>query len=172
MQVEAQIKPDTSFLRKKLETIFESDQSSRINDSDPEIMHLTDSLNLIEVESIISQYGWLGKSMIGSKANVALFLVIQHSNLETQKKYYPLLEKSVLAGESRPSDQALMLDRILMWSGKKQIYGTQLVPDDNGGLKFYPIENELEVNQRRKQIGLSTIEEYAKIFNLEYHPAK
>lgn len=56
---------------------------------------------------------------------IALFLVVQHSDLEYQRKYYPLFEDGIARGLVEPSDAATMLDRILMHEGKPQFYGTQ-----------------------------------------------
>ena len=63
----------------------------------------------------------------------ALFLVVQHSDLEHQRKYYPLFETGAEKGLIEPSDVATMLDRILMHEGKPQVYGTQtfLQNEDN-----------------------------------------
>ena len=42
---------------------------------------------------------------------------------------------------------------------KKQIYGTQF-RKDNGNMVPYPIEDALNVNKRRKEVGLGTLEDY------------
>ena len=61
-----------------------------------------------------------------------------------------------------------MQDRILMNQGKKQIYGSQVVYNKKGEQVFYPIEDEANVNIRRAKIGMQPIEEYAKLFGIEY----
>ena len=80
------------------------------------------------------------------------------------------MQKSVDTGESRPSDFALLQDRVLMGQGKKQIYGSQVVFNKRGEQEFYPIVDEKNVNIRRKKAGLEPIEEYAKYFGIEYKP--
>jgi len=132
---------------------------------------MIDSSNLAAVEALISKYGWMGKSKIGSRANYTLWLVIQHADLATQEKYLPMLEKSVADSESRASDLAYLKDRVLMREGKNQIYGSQVVPAKNGLQEFWPIEDEVNVNKRRAEVGLEPIEEYAKYFGIEYKPA-
>ena len=159
---------DTSAIVKQLEIILDRDQKTRKGIDSVAFLQMIDSINLVQIEALIAQYGWMGRSFVGDKGNSALFLVIQHSDLETQLKYIPLLEKSVKIGESRPSNLALMQDRILMRQGKKQIYGSQVVFNNTGGQEFYPIEDEKNVNIRRAELGMMPLEEYAKFFGIEY----
>src|SRR4051812_1293059 len=59
-----------------------------------------DSINTIKVTSILDKYGWLGKDEVGENGNLCLFLVIQHSTLETQKNYLPMLKAAVKNGKA------------------------------------------------------------------------
>ncbi len=128
-----------------------------------------DRLNEIEVEKIIEEHGWLGKSVVGGQANTTIWLVVQHGPLEMQIKYLPLLKESVKVGESRGDNLALLEDRILMYSGKPQIYGSQIVNDPNTGeMMVYEIQDPEYVNQRRKEVGLGPIETYVKIWGIEW----
>jgi hypothetical protein len=88
--------------------------------------------------------------------------------LPVQEKYLPLMQKSVEEGESESNDLALLQDRVLMRQGKKQIYGSQVILNKSGGQEFYPIEDEKNVNVRRKKVGLQPLEEYAKFFGIDY----
>ncbi len=143
-------------------------------------MNTTDSVNQIRVNQIISSYGWLPQSKIGDKAAEALFLVIQHSGLETMQGYLPLLKKAVETGEANATSAALMEDRILMYEGKKQLYGTQASsrPKEDGEPShgsteyfIWPIEEPEKVNQRRAEIGFDlTVEENAARMNAIYDP--
>lgn len=165
----AQVVIDTLAIQSELHTIFERDQKTRTGGDSAAFMHYIDSCNLVQVKVLLEKYGWMGRSMIGDKANSALFLVIQHADLETQLKYFPSLQESAEIGESKFSNAALMQDRILMRQERKQIYGSQVVYDDvTGAPKFYPIEDEKNVNVRRTKIGMSTLEEYAKFFGIDY----
>jgi hypothetical protein len=76
-------------------------------------------------------------------------------------------------GEASATDAAKMRDRLLMFQGKKQIYGTQAAnwvrPED--GTVIWPIEDAENVNKRRKEAGFkTTVEEYAKRLRAEYDP--
>jgi hypothetical protein len=169
----AQSKIDTAAIKNQLAFIRERDQKTRAHGDSAAFMSYIDSCNQTQVEALIAQYGWPGKSFVGAMGNNAVFLVIQHAELPVQEKYLPLLEKSVADSESRLCDLALLQDRVLMRENKKQIYGSQIVRDDaTGGWKFYPIEDEKNVNIRRAKAGLQPIEEYAKYFGIEYKPSE
>ena len=101
---------------------------------------------------------------------MAAFLVVQHTDQSTQEYYLPFLKAAVEEGEARPQDLALLEDRVLMRQGKRQRYGSQLQENGNGGWKFYPIEDEVNVDERRKSVGLPPISEYAKQFGFKYKP--
>lgn len=55
-----------------------------------------------------------------------------------------------------------------MRKGKYQIYGTQIGGDHKGNLCIWPIADELNVNKRRKLLGLNSIGEYAKNSGVPY----
>ena len=67
----------------------------------------------------------------------------------------------------RPGSLALLEDRILMRTGKKQKYGSQ-VTCPNGVCDVYPIEDPDNVNKRRASVGLEPIEDYLMRFGIEY----
>ena len=94
-----------------------------------------DSVNLIKVEIILDNNGWLGEEIVGEKGSAALFLVIQHSNLALQEKYLPMLRDAVKQGKASGSRLALLEDRVALRQGKKQIYGSQISRD--GETKLY-----------------------------------
>ena len=175
-------------LKEKLERIYMKDQALRrlIDEAQEEfgeesdemqyfwnLMMREDSLNEKEVLAIIDKHGWPGRSEVGGKANTAVWLVIQHADLETQEKYLPLLKASVKAGESSGNHLAMLEDRILMRNGKKQIYGSQITKDpETGEWMLYPVIDPENINERRAEVGLGPIEEYLQRWNLEYDPEK
>jgi hypothetical protein len=163
----AQSAIDTAAIKKELKAIYDRDQKTRKNGDSAAFVNYIDSCNQVQVKLLIDKYGWLGKSVIGNY-NQVLFLVFQHADSATQEKYFPMLQQSVAEGESNAIDLAMMHDRLLMRRGEKQIYGSQVVTDGNGGWKFFPIEDEKNVNIRRAKVGMEPIEEYAKYFGIEY----
>src|SRR5687768_14250010 len=95
-------------------------------------MNTADSVNLIKVRRILDEHGWLSQEQIGTQRNGTLFFVIQHSDLQTQEKYLPLMRQAVKEGKAQASQLALLEDRVALRQGKKQIYGSQIIQDMNG----------------------------------------
>jgi hypothetical protein len=132
-----------------------------------------DSLNLIIVTDIIDTKGWLGKSVIGEKGNKTLWLVIQHSNIETQEKYLPIMKQAVLLGNAEAKDMALLEDRLLLAKGEKQIYGSQLMRDNaTGELFVQPIYDPDNVDKRRLEIGLDSMSVNLRRWNMSWDPVE
>jgi hypothetical protein len=174
---------DYSQIKSQLEDINRTDQQYRIildslvrkaglDWNHPQIQKLVpiaarqDSLNLVAVKTILDKQGWLGMEKIGEKANETLFLVIQHADSATIIHYFPLLVKSYEMGSTSAKYYALMLDRILVERGQKQVYGTQIqMTKANGRFIPFPIEEETTVNSRRKKTGLQPLEKYLKEIN-------
>ena len=140
------------------------------------IVNYQDSLNLIKVERIIKEYGYPGKSIVGEPTNKTVWFVIQHSN--KIEKYLPIIKQAGELGEIKMTLVAMMEDRMLMYKGKEQIYGTQgsgrhVKNPDTGEDEFFnfiwPIKNPEKVNKLRMSVGFtSTIEEYSKKLDIEY----
>ncbi len=130
--------------------------------------HKQDSLNLVAVGQIVKEYGWLSKDEVGYNANMALFLVVQHSPRKVQEEFYPVLKNALGNKKLEPRSFALFDDRVAMNNGKYQTYGTQLIMVPDYGYVFYPIKDVKNINKKRDEIGLSTIQEYAKIFGVEW----
>jgi len=135
-----------------------------------------DSLNLLRIEQIIRQYGYPGKSLVGTETNEAAFWVIQHS--QNIDKYLPVIQKAADKNELPFWLYGTMLDRSLMYKGKEQIYGTQgkgleILNTKTGKKEFttiiWPIKDVANVNKRRKKAGFkSTIEESVKQMGINY----
>jgi hypothetical protein len=169
-------------LKQVLETIYDSDQDIREKmgsawgDQLGKLifqMQKIDSANQVLVKSILNKYGWLPQSKVGEKAADAIFYVVQHADTELIRKYLPVLKNLAGQKEAKMTHASMMEDRLLMYEGKKQIYGTQatsrLRTDGSGAI--WPVQNPSKVNQLRKEAGFGlTVEENAKRLNAIYDP--
>lgn len=117
--------------------------------------------NAARLSTIIEQCGWPGVSLVGEEGARAAWLIVQHAigNPPFMRHCLSLLKTAAANDEASPWQAAMLEDRILMFEGKPQIYGSQFQPDKNGELNPYPIENPESVNSRRLKVGLNTIEE-------------
>lgn len=131
------------------------------------------------VRDIIKEYGWPTYTMVGKDAADGVFLVIQHDRTKYIKKYLPYLKSAAFAGEASKENYAKMYDRYLIHSGKKQVFGTQLIRSGSvtkdgkhsvGELQFYPIENFERINERRAEVGLYSFEEEEEKWGVKYNP--
>jgi len=129
----------------------------------------TDSINLIQIKEILDERGWLGPNVVGNRGNSTIFLVIQHADLETQINYLPMMREAVQLGNARASSLALLEDRVALRQDKRQIYGSQIGRDPETG-EFYvsPLIEPEKVNDRRAEVGLSSIEDYIKHWDMTW----
>lgn len=157
---------------KRKSQIFEKHQitEAEFQNQSWKLTEKNDSLNLIKVEKIIRRFGYPGKKLVGNDLSTAVWYVIQHSKLPVMEKYYPLIKNASEEGELSKKYVAMMQDRILMYQGKEQIYGTQgagrlfINPEtkqEEWTNFLWPIEDFETVNERRKSVGINvSIEEY------------
>ncbi|HKX31740.1 MAG TPA: DUF6624 domain-containing protein [Blastocatellia bacterium] len=123
-------------------------------------------LHFNRMKEIVNQYGWPGKTMVGSFGAQAAFLMVQHSDgeLEFQKKCLELLKEAAAKKEATLEHVAYLTDRILVAEKKKQVYGTQFGPcekdDPNGPC---PIEDPEHVEDRRKEMGMMPLTKYMEM---------
>lgn len=172
-------------LQKELIEIFKEDQDIRNKyvvaqktygyeskevDSLGKIMLLKDSLNLIKIVKILDEKGWVGKDKVGQQANTTLFLVIQHSDLKVQQKYLPMMREAVKKGNADAVSLALLEDRIALREGRKQIYGSQIGTNPVTKTKYVlPLEDPDNVDKRRIEVGLGTLADYVKNWNITWN---
>jgi hypothetical protein len=117
--------------------------------------------NAARLKEIIAEHGWPGRSLVGEDGAIAAWFIAQHSISDPpfQRRVLELLREALARGEVSPKAPAFLEDRICCFEGRPQIYGTQFEPDRNGVLQPYPIADPEHVNERRRAIGLNTIEE-------------
>ena len=141
-------------------------------------MQRNDSSDLRRISQLMRQYGYPGKSLVGTPTNEAAFYVIQHAPLATINQYLPQIKQAADKGELPFRLYAMMLDRQLMYEGHEQVYGTQgrgytaknpTTGQPEQKMFIWPIKDAAGVNERRKKAGFDqTVEENAKRLNTTY----
>ncbi len=124
--------------------------------------------NLKRITEIIDTKGWPKKSVVKGNAAGTVFLVIQHSDIETQKKYLPMMKEAAENEEASWSSLALLIDRVNLREGKEQIYGSQIYRNDDDTFYVKDLKDPEYVNQRRKEVGLGPIEDYVKRWDIKW----
>ena len=132
-----------------------------------------DSINEKKVIDILDKHGWLGADVVGQDGNMALFLVIQHSNIKTMEKYLPMMREAVKNKKAHGSQLALLEDRVALSNHRRQLYGSQ-IGQDKEGKNFYvlPLEDPDNVDKRRAEMGMPPLADYLKNWNLTWDAAQ
>lgn len=117
------------------------------------------------LNGIINAIGYPTIDKVGKEGSEAAWLVIQHSigRPEFMKKCAKLLENAVHENRASPVNLAYLMDRIAVFQEKPQKFGTQFDWDEHGEMSPQYFDDIHKVNERRKSIGLNTLEEQTQI---------
>lgn len=121
--------------------------------------------NAHELDEIIDTIGYPTIDKVGKEASEAAWLIIQHAIEQPNflRKCLKLLENAVSENKANPINLAYLTDRIAVSENKPQLYGTQFDWDKNGELSPNLFDDLIKVNERRKSIGLNTLEEQTEL---------
>jgi hypothetical protein len=134
--------------------------------------------NVARLKEIIAEHGWAGRSLVGEDGAIAAWFIAQHAigDPPFQRRALELLREAHNKGEVSATALAFLEDRICVFEGRPQIYGTQFEPDEHGISQPCPIADPEHVNERRKALGMNTIEERTRELQAgeqpEYDPEK
>jgi hypothetical protein len=122
-----------------------------------------DSARTARLQEIVQAYGWPDSVRVGGEAAQAAFLILQHSPVhEFQQEMLPVVEDLAMKGSMPRGEVAMLIDRVLMHGDLPQRYGTQFSLVD-GRWVLHPVEDEVGLDERRKAVGLPTMEEYMRL---------
>jgi hypothetical protein len=111
--------------------------------------------NTSRLRQIIAVFGWPGTALVGAKGAQAAWRIALHSIAEPafMRQCRDSIERASDNGDAPRWQFAIIDDRIRVYEGRPQRYGTQLKPGPNGP-EPHPLENESRVNSMRMQAGL------------------
>jgi len=163
---------DFKEIARKINNMVKEDQGIRkkILINKPFSKHVIKKLKEIDtrttnfMKEVVSNIGLPTISKVGEKASNNAWLLVQHSpDMKFQKKYLSLLKKNI--SDVKKANIAYLDDRLRVSDGKPQFYGTQLQRNKaTGNWEFCEIKDRVNVNERRKEMELSTLEDYVKDF--------
>lgn len=112
----------------------------------------------------IDDYGWPVPSKFGRTLHEAAWLIAIDaiSQLALLNRIFTLLEKALDGGEPVAEEYAKLCDRIALYEGRAQIYGTHFFPRPTGW-QAYELNEPDFVDQRCAALGLNSF-----IENKEY----
>ena len=77
------------------------------------------------------------------------------------------MKEAVTKGNANPGSLALLIDRIEIREGRKQIYGSQIGTYPNTNIQYVlPLIDPDNVDKRRTEVGLDLISDYVKNWDL------
>jgi hypothetical protein len=136
-----------------------------------DMMRRTDSLNHLVLVSIVDQYGFPDSDKLGAEGTGNFWLLVQHQDKypDFQERVLKLMEIAVGQNKASGKDYAYLMDRVLVNTGKPQVYGTQMTLNAAGtSFEPKPCINPEHLDERRASVGLGTIAAYIEIMNQVY----
>ena len=119
--------------------------------------------NLNTVKKIITEIGLPTISNTSYEAYKSVILVALHSG--DAKFLKEILEQlqSVNPSTIERRDIAYITDKMRVIENQPQLYGTQYKIDPNGNVNYIEIEDVENLEQRRRELGMESFEEYKKM---------
>lgn len=118
-----------------------------------------------DFDKLVRKYGFPTPSKVGYDATGFTLDIMLYPGIE--EKYYLMAKKAFEDGDYLSVNFAWITDRWLNQNGKRQLYGTvfssELSFDGSRTSVLMPVEDFKNLNKRRAEIGLQTIEEDAKM---------
>lgn len=116
--------------------------------------------NADRLRAIIREHGWPTERLVGVDGAKAAHRIAQHSinHPEFMRECRRLLDEASARGEVPRWQFAYVDDRIRVYEGLPQRYGTQW-REGPAGLEPYPIDDSAHVEERRAALGLPSVAE-------------
>lgn len=116
--------------------------------------------NAARLRQMIARVGWPTEKLVGAHGAHAAWRIAQHAIGEPQfmRSCRQLLATAAARGEVPRWQHAMMDDRIRVFEGKPQRYGSQLRDTVNGPAP-YTLEDPAHVEAWRKEVGLAPLGE-------------
>lgn len=113
------------------------------------------------LERAIDAIGWPGRASVGDEAAGAAFLILQHaiSRPDLQRRGLALILEAIPLGQANALDAAYLSDRIAVFEGEEQTFGTQFDWNADGLLSPAPVRDPASVDERRASVGLPPMAE-------------
>ncbi|MCW8132069.1 MAG: hypothetical protein KIS92_17105 [Planctomycetota bacterium] len=141
------------------------DQAVRTDPARRGEMGKVDAENTAYLKKLIGEIGWIDATRFGAQASDAAFLIVQHSgDLPLMMAAIGPIEKDVKAGRLDGQNYALLYDRLKLYMGEKQKYGSQIGQDATGAPVVLPLEDRARVEAFRREIGIFPLSQYLAMF--------
>ncbi|MPM00048.1 hypothetical protein SDC9_46271 [bioreactor metagenome] len=135
------------------------------------LIQITDSLNFPLLKSIFEIHGYPGYDKVGKNSSHNFWLLVQHADKypEFQQQVLDSMQVEVSAGNAYGADYAYLVDRVKINTGQLQIYGTQMIlNNDSTSYIPRPVIDPDKLDERRHSVGLPPMDFYINAMNENY----
>ena len=143
--------PLTAMHHVDLSRLSEADRLAAMKEADARIAAVSEE-TARTVVSLVPEEGWFSNAIYGQEAATGAFLVVQHADIDLQKRFLPALKAMADRGEALKWQYAMLYDRIAVAEGRPQRYGTQMHCVD-GRMVPAPTEDPEHLEERRAPMG-------------------
>ena len=171
-QVDLMIEHDQSVAKRHIERM---NQPNKGNLSEMKILmdewKTVEETDKIQLKTIFRDYGFLGYSEVGEKSSHNFLQLVQHFDSDSAFQQQVLVEmkKNIDKINASPTEFAYLTDRVNLNQKKLQVYGTQLQLNEKGSsYEPKPVIDVQNLNKRRAEVGLATIEEAVMLMNRHF----
>lgn len=140
-----------------------------------EKQHVLDSINLVEVDEIITRYGYPPKDRVGDLSDVP-FDVIRHSDPAVMATYLEIVVGAGRNGDLRMDQVATFEDRVRISQRQPQEYGTQIwidfiekekTQERYDSIYLWPVRDRENIDARRHSVGLDSLNEHLMRYGID-----
>ncbi len=137
------------------------DQAAFKSDKDKRPAILDDNIRYLR--EVVARYGWIDIPRFGKAAAAAAILIVKHSSdLPLLQDALPVAERDAKENGGGKELVSILVDEVLISTGHKQKYGTQIADDEHGKPYVIPVEDLGKVEEYRKELGILTWKDYLK----------
>lgn len=151
--------------RELLQEVVENDQAKK---SDREKLHKVYREDTAKLCQLLKTNGWPTMASAGEQGVYATFQILKNAGtFELQRDLLPVIVTAIKKDPIQKREFAGLYDRLRVSAGMKQLFGTQAV-SMGGFLVLYPIEDQANLDARRAEFGLGSIDLYIKSLERTY----
>ncbi len=117
--------------------------------------------NIRYLREVVARYGWIDIPRFGKAGAAAAILIVKHSSdLRLSQNALPIAERDARDNGGGKELVAILVDSMLIDTGHKQKYGSQITEDAQGKPYVIPVEDSTKVDMYRKELGLQPWSDY------------
>ncbi|WP_109127229.1 DUF6624 domain-containing protein [Dyella sp. C11] len=136
----------------------------RADSKEAEAVASVDAANTSWLKGVVARAGFPLPTQVGKQGVMDAWLLVQHADRDPafQSSVLAQLEPRAKDGTIRPSDYAMLVDRVRINQGKPQLYGSQFTGDPSkpGDMHMEPVEDAAHLDERRSGMGLMPSGDY------------